>query len=32
MRFTTTVELGGHTYRSTIAGRDDRYLVPLSAR
>jgi hypothetical protein len=26
-----TVTLGGHTYRSTIARRDGRYLLPLSA-
>jgi hypothetical protein len=26
-----TVTLGGHTYRSTIARRGDRYLLPLSA-
>jgi hypothetical protein len=26
-----TVTLGGHTYRSTVARRGDRYLLPLSA-
>jgi len=31
MRFTTTVELGGHTCRSTVARRDGRYPLPLSA-